>query len=110
MWTFYLRDAARWSNGDAVTAQDFVRSWRRTMRIGDLAPHTELMANIEGSTKNNASQQTATSPTSPGKPASPDNKAKLKVRMLQAAPMLILILEWKLFLIACYAFACAALI
>jgi ABC-type oligopeptide transport system substrate-binding subunit len=49
VWTFYLRDDARWSNGEPVTAADFVRSWRRTMRIGDLAPHTELLANIEGS-------------------------------------------------------------
>ncbi len=48
VWTFYLRDDARWSNGDLVTASDFVRSWRRTIRIGDLAPHTELLANIEG--------------------------------------------------------------
>src|SRR6185369_3652406 len=48
VWTFYLRDDARWSNGDSVIASDFVRSWRRTMSIGDLAPHTELMANIEG--------------------------------------------------------------
>ncbi|HEV7684709.1 MAG TPA: peptide ABC transporter substrate-binding protein [Pyrinomonadaceae bacterium] len=48
VWTFYLREDARWSNGDLVTASDFVRSWRRTMRIGDLAPHTELLANIEG--------------------------------------------------------------
>jgi oligopeptide transport system substrate-binding protein len=48
IWTFYLRDDARWSNGEPVTASDFVRSWRRTMRIGDLAPHTELLANIEG--------------------------------------------------------------
>ena len=49
VWTFYLRDDARWSNGDPVTAGDFVRSWRRIMRIGDLAPHTDLLANIEGS-------------------------------------------------------------
>lgn len=48
VWTFYLRDDARWSNGEPVTATDFVRSWRRTMKIGDLAPHTELLANIEG--------------------------------------------------------------
>ena len=48
IWTFYLRDDARWSNGEPVTASDFVRSWRRTMRIGDLAPHTDLLANIEG--------------------------------------------------------------
>ena len=36
-WTFYLREDARWSNGEAVVAKDFVDSWRRTMRIGDLA-------------------------------------------------------------------------
>ena len=48
VWTFFLRDDARWSNGDLVTAADFVKSWRRTIRIGDLAPHTELLSNIEG--------------------------------------------------------------
>lgn len=50
VWTFYLRDNARWSNGEKVTAQDFVRSWQRTLKIGPLAPHTELLANIEGAT------------------------------------------------------------
>lgn len=34
-YTFHLRHDARWSNGDAVTSHDFVRSWRRT-----LAPET----------------------------------------------------------------------
>jgi oligopeptide transport system substrate-binding protein len=47
-WTFYLREDARWSNGERVTASDFVKSWQRTLRIGALAPHTELLANIEG--------------------------------------------------------------
>ena len=47
-WTFYLRQNARWSNGDAVTAHDFVHSWRRTLRIGERAPHAGLMENIEG--------------------------------------------------------------
>ena len=50
IWTFYLRDNARWSNGEKVTADDFVRSWERTLKIGPLAPHTELLANIEGAT------------------------------------------------------------
>lgn len=49
VWTFYLRDDAKWSNGEPVTASDFVRSWERTLRIGPLAPHTELLSNIEGS-------------------------------------------------------------
>ena len=50
VWTFYLRDDARWSNGEKVTAQDFVRSWQRTLKIGALAPHTELLSNITGAT------------------------------------------------------------
>ncbi|GHV97643.1 peptide ABC transporter substrate-binding protein [Lactobacillus nasalidis] len=28
-WTFYLRKNAKWSNGDPVTAEDFVYAWRR---------------------------------------------------------------------------------
>ncbi|MEP6819261.1 MAG: peptide ABC transporter substrate-binding protein [bacterium] len=68
VWTFYLRDDARWSNGEPVTAGDFVRSWRRTMRIGDLAPHTELMANIEGARNENPAGLTASHST-----ASPQN-------------------------------------
>jgi oligopeptide transport system substrate-binding protein len=47
-WTFHLREGARWTNGDPVTAQDFVRSWRRTLRLGERAPHARLLANIEG--------------------------------------------------------------
>ena len=49
-WTFYLRDDAHWSNGEKVTAHDFVKSWERTIKIGPLAPHTELLNNIEGAT------------------------------------------------------------
>lgn len=47
-WTFYLREDARWSNGEAVVAKDFVDSWQRTMKIGELAPHTDLLSNIVG--------------------------------------------------------------
>jgi ABC-type oligopeptide transport system substrate-binding subunit len=54
IWTFHLRKDAQWSNGDPVTAQDFVRSWRRIVRIGDLAPHTNLLQNIEGSDRRSA--------------------------------------------------------
>lgn len=48
IWTFHLREGAHWSNGDAVTAQDFVRSWTRTLRLGERAPHSKLLSNIEG--------------------------------------------------------------
>ncbi|WP_342746726.1 peptide ABC transporter substrate-binding protein [Virgibacillus phasianinus] len=30
-WTFTLRDDAKWSNGDPVTAHDFVYSWQRAV-------------------------------------------------------------------------------
>jgi oligopeptide transport system substrate-binding protein len=31
VWTFHLREEAVWSNGDPVTAHDFVYSWRRSV-------------------------------------------------------------------------------
>jgi oligopeptide transport system substrate-binding protein len=68
VWTFYLRDNARWSNGERVTAVDFVRSWERTLKIGPLAPHTELLANIEGAT---ATATPATTPPQPNGQGSP---------------------------------------
>jgi oligopeptide transport system substrate-binding protein len=47
-WTFYLRQDAHWTNGDVVTAHDFVRSWQRTLQLGEHAPHAKLMGNILG--------------------------------------------------------------
>ncbi len=47
-WTFNLRKNAKWSNGEAVTATDFVRSWKRLATLGDAAAHPELMRNIAG--------------------------------------------------------------
>jgi oligopeptide transport system substrate-binding protein len=55
-WTFHLREDARWTNGDTVTAQDFVRSWQRTLRLGERAPHANLLANIEGAQALSAAQ------------------------------------------------------
>ena len=73
VWTFYLRADARWSNGEPVTAGDFVRSWRRIMRIGDLAPHTDLLANIEGSHSREPTRPLPI-PTQSTKPTSMDSK------------------------------------
>ncbi|HEV2799332.1 MAG TPA: peptide ABC transporter substrate-binding protein [Pyrinomonadaceae bacterium] len=67
VWTFHLRHDARWSNGESVTAQDFVRSWRRTLRLGERAPHARLLANLEGAQVNapavNATPRTSPAPT-----------------------------------------------
>jgi oligopeptide transport system substrate-binding protein len=78
VWTFYLRDDARWSNGAVVTAQDFVRSWQRTVRLGELAPHTDLLANIEG-----AEKQLATPPSRV--PAQASEPASSNINSAQAA-------------------------
>lgn len=67
-WTFYLRDDARWSNGAVVTAEDFVRSWQRTVKLGELAPHTDLLANIEGA-ENKSAVSPSQTPTQPNPPS-----------------------------------------
>jgi oligopeptide transport system substrate-binding protein len=42
VYTFTIRDDARWSNGDSVTARDFIRGWRRGMEPGTAADYTFL--------------------------------------------------------------------
>jgi len=48
IWTFQLRKDARWSNGERVTADDFVSSWKRLRSLGDKVAHRELFQNIVG--------------------------------------------------------------
>ncbi len=48
VWTFALRKDARWSNGERVTANDFVRSWKRLAALGDKAANRFLFQNIVG--------------------------------------------------------------
>jgi oligopeptide transport system substrate-binding protein len=47
-WTFKLRPDARWSNGKPVTADDFVRSWKRVGEFGDAVASQDLLKNIVG--------------------------------------------------------------
>jgi len=46
VWSFTLRQDAKWSNGKPVTANDFVRSWRRLLDLGDVTAHRRLLENI----------------------------------------------------------------
>ncbi|MFW6060101.1 MAG: peptide ABC transporter substrate-binding protein [Phycisphaeraceae bacterium] len=48
VYTFHLREEARWSNGDRVTAGDFVYAWRRAMLPDMAASYTHLMFHIKG--------------------------------------------------------------
>lgn len=43
-YTFALRDDAKWSNGDAVTANDFVYSWQRTVDPSTKAEYAIIIA------------------------------------------------------------------
>lgn len=48
-YTFHLRPDARWSNGDRVTAADFIRGWRRAMEPGTAADYSFYFTDyIEG--------------------------------------------------------------
>lgn len=47
-WTFNLRKDARWSNGEPVRAQDFVRSWKRLAAMGERVSSRGLLQNIVG--------------------------------------------------------------
>src|SRR5215213_5403261 len=47
-WTFYLRKDAKWSNGESVTAKDFVRSWQRLASMGEKVEQRKLVKNIIG--------------------------------------------------------------
>ncbi len=44
-YTFHLRPDARWSNGDPVTAHDFVRGWRRAIEPGTAADYAGVLTN-----------------------------------------------------------------
>lgn len=48
IWTFKLRRDAEWSNGERITANDFVRSWKRLQQMGDRVAHYKLLDNIVG--------------------------------------------------------------
>jgi oligopeptide transport system substrate-binding protein len=43
VWTFHLRKEAKWSNGDPVTAQDFVYSWQRLADPNTASPYASYL-------------------------------------------------------------------
>ncbi|RPH27728.1 oligopeptide ABC transporter substrate-binding protein OppA [Buttiauxella warmboldiae] len=43
VWTFHLRKDAKWSNGDPVTAQDFVYSWQRLADPNTASPYESYL-------------------------------------------------------------------
>lgn len=48
VWKFHLRDNAKWSNGDPVTAQDFIFSYRRMLTATLGAPYIDALYILKG--------------------------------------------------------------
>lgn len=46
-WTFTLRKNSKWSNGDPVTAKDFVYSWRRTVNPKTASEYSYLFSGVK---------------------------------------------------------------
>jgi oligopeptide transport system substrate-binding protein len=48
IWKFHLRDNAKWSNGDPVTAQDFIFSYKRILTAILGAPYIDALFILKG--------------------------------------------------------------
>ena len=48
VWKFHLRDNAKWSNGDLVTAQDFLFSYKRILTATLGAPYIDALYILKG--------------------------------------------------------------
>jgi oligopeptide transport system substrate-binding protein len=57
-WTFHLRSNAKWSNGDPVTADDFVFSFRRVLTPSLGAPFVDYLYVIQGGKEFHAGKTT----------------------------------------------------
>lgn len=60
-WTFDLRHNAKWSNGQTVTAKDFVYSWRRTVKPSTGAQYSYLFSGIKNADAITSGKQPASS-------------------------------------------------
>lgn len=47
-WVFHIRENAKWSNGDAVTAHDFVASYRRILTASLGSPYVDSLFILKG--------------------------------------------------------------
>lgn len=47
-YTFHFRDDAKWTNGERVTAHDFVYSWRRALLPDLVSDYVAMFMNING--------------------------------------------------------------
>jgi len=91
-YTFNLRKNAKWSNGDPVTAQDFVYSWRRTLNPKTASQYGYLFSGINNADK---IQNKKVAPNTLGVKAV--GKYKLVVNLEQKIPYFKLLLGFPVF-------------
>ena len=91
-WTFKLRSNAKWSNGDPVTAQDFVYSWRRTIDPKTASEYAYLFSGIKNADAIVAGKK---KPATLGIKA--DGKYKLTVTLEKRIPYFKLLMAFPLF-------------
>jgi len=66
VYTFHLRDDARWSDGSRVTAEDFLYSWRRVLDVRTAAQYNYMLFPIRGAEA--FAKATAASPSGTSSP------------------------------------------
>lgn len=75
-WTFVIRSNAKWSNGEKITAQDFVYSWRRTINPKTASPYAYLFSGVKNADQIIAGKK---APSSLGISAKGDNTVVVKL-------------------------------
>ncbi|GHW00572.1 peptide ABC transporter substrate-binding protein [Lactobacillus nasalidis] len=91
-WTFNIRKNAKWSNGQQVTAKDFVFSWRRTVNPKTASEYSYLFSGIKNADSIVAGKK---SPSTLGVKA--DGKYKLVVTLDRKIPYFKLLMAFPLF-------------
>ena len=91
-WTFNLRKGAKWSNGDEVTANDFVYSWRRTVNPKTASEYAYLFSGVK-----NADQIAAGKKAVNTLGVKADGKYKLTVTLERRIPYFKLLMGFYIF-------------
>lgn len=91
-YTIDIRHNTKWSNGDTVTAKDFVYSWRRTVNPKTASQYSYLFSGIKNA---DSIMDGKTSPTQLGIQAT--GKYQLKINLEQQIPYFKLLLGFPVF-------------
>lgn len=76
VWTFTLRDGLQWSDGKAMSADDFVYSFRRVLDPATAAPNASMLYPIKNAEKINAGELP---PERLGVTAADDNTVRIEL-------------------------------